>query len=84
MDKEKVEIKKMYACPFDRNHLIPKDKLLKHIQKCKAPTRALYSPCPYNPYHWINPNNLEAHQKCTLFFIKNANSNQITRSLVLS
>ena len=48
------DFKTYFECPFDKNHKIESAKLLKHINKCKSPSRRDYAQCPYNPLHWVN------------------------------
>jgi hypothetical protein len=56
-----TSVKQYSYCPFDNNHLIESCKLLKHIKKCRSPTRRDFVECPYNPYHWLNFHEMDEH-----------------------
>lgn len=64
------EIKQFGVCPFDKNHEIDIKKLLKHIEKCKSPTKQEYRGCPYNPYHWLHFEDIEKHKECKCIYIQ--------------
>ena len=57
------EIKQFGVCPFDKNHEIDVKKLLKHIEKCKSPTKQDYRRCLFNPYHWLHFEDIAKHQE---------------------
>ena len=38
-------------CPFDPSHIMPYDRFLNHLEKCKFKDKALYRKCKFNPYH---------------------------------
>ncbi len=65
-----TSVKQYSYCPFDSNHLIESCKLLKHIKKCRSPTRRDFVECPFNPYHWLNFHEMDEHQLSKPFHIQ--------------
>ena len=50
-------------CPFDSSHVMPYDRFLNHLEKCKFPGKKDYSKCRYNPYHVIHKDFIDHHEK---------------------
>ena len=58
-----LEIKQYACCPFNHTHVVDSGKLLRHIAKCKDPSKDNYEQCPYNPLHWVLFAGIEAHRQ---------------------
>jgi|JI9StandDraft_2_1071091.scaffolds.fasta_scaffold1029481_2 hypothetical protein len=49
-------------CPFDSSHVMPYDRFLNHLDKCKFPDKKSYLKCKYNPYHVIHKDCIASHE----------------------
>ena len=54
---------KTIRCPFDPNHVMPYDRFLNHLDKCKFADKKSYVKCRYNPYHVIHKSQIDDHEK---------------------
>jgi hypothetical protein len=48
-------------CPFDPSHVMPYDRFLNHLDKCKFQDKKSYAKCKYNPYHVIHKDLISSH-----------------------
>ena len=48
-------------CPFDPNHVMPHDRFLNHLDKCKHPGKHNFTKCRFNPYHVVHKDIIDSH-----------------------
>jgi len=48
-------------CPFDSNHVMPYERFLNHLDKCKNPNKQSFVKCRYNAYHVIHKDIISTH-----------------------
>lgn len=51
------------SCPFNRNHIFAKEKLIFHINRCKdrEKVKHKFAVCKYNGLHFIPKQDIEEH-----------------------
>lgn len=52
------------SCPFNKNHIFAREKLIFHINRCKDREKVahLFSTCQFNGLHFIKKEELEMHE----------------------
>jgi hypothetical protein len=52
------------SCPFNKNHVFAREKLIFHINRCKDRDKVahLFSTCQYNGLHFVKKEELEMHE----------------------
>ena len=73
------EIKTM-VCPFDPSHVMPYERFLNHLEKCKFPKKKEYAKCKYNPYHVLHKAEIEQHQRSITSIMQTAPTAKSTRT----
>lgn len=49
-------------CPFDPSHVMPHERFLNHLEKCKFADKKSYLKCRFNPYHVIHRDLMDKHE----------------------
>ena len=70
---------KTVRCPFDPNHVMPYDRFLNHLEKCKHPEKKSYIKCRYNPYHVFHKSAIDSHEKSTFFLFQSVRTDTSTK-----
>jgi len=69
-------------CPFDPSHIMPYDRFLNHLDKCKFADKKSYTKCKYNSYHIIHKERVENHEKSKRSLIQIAKTDTSMQSLM--
>ena len=60
---------KTMKCPFDPSHVMPYERFLIHLDKCKFEDKKSYRKCKFNPYHVFHMQRISAHESSNKYFI---------------